>query len=62
MSESEIVQLRVDPENRKVFEKGVAVTFVRLALGEDGVFEIEVKGDGSNPFPNPHKLPAVRLA
>lgn len=56
------VPVRVDPANLGALERGVHVSFVRFAVGVDGVYEIELQGEGAPPVPDVHADPAVPVA
>jgi len=57
------IELRMAPENVQALEEGrpCHVTFMKLALGADRVYELYLEGTGPPPLPDHSSTPVVPL-
>lgn len=62
MSEHRTIRLRLGEVDVEAFERGVSCERVRLAKGQDGIYEIELFGAKPADLPEHSSKPAVPLA
>jgi hypothetical protein len=56
------VPFRMSERNEPVLEKGLRVSFMRIAKGVDGVYELEIESADPDALPDSSPEPAVPLA